>query len=118
MKFHVPKGLAVLVIIGLVLLAVAGAADSITTAMRDNYNLDCHVYGHSFQDRPDPVSNETTNETDDPPPTKQEREDCRSARLPITVVDAIKGAALGPGIAIVAISAVFMIAAAIAARRR
>ncbi len=117
MRFHVPKGLAILVIAGLVLLAVAGAADSIANAMRDNYNLDCDVYGHPFEPRPDPDSNET-DEPDTTPPTKEERKECRSARLPITVVDAIKGAALGPGIAIVAISAVFMIAAAIAARRR
>lgn len=117
MRFQVPKRVAYLVIVGLVLLAVAGAADSIGNAMRENYQLDCHGPKVRFPVDLEPGSNETDNDTYEPP-TPEEREECRAMRLPVTVMQAVTNAALAPGIAIVAISGVFLVAAAIAARQR
>lgn len=134
MNLPIPRRFAYLIVIGLVLLAVAGAGDALGNALRENYTAECDPWGRSFapelrdptpdQEQTPQDSNETEQETEQgneqepTPPTPQERQDCRDARLPLTIVDAITRAALGPGIAIVAISAVFLISAAIAARRR
>lgn len=117
MMFHIPKRVAYLVIVGLVLLAIAGAADSIGDAMRDNYHRECDPYGSDLRFHPEPDGNETDNETYEPP-TAEERAECREARMPVTVLKAVTNAALAPGIAIVAIAAAFIVAAAIAARHR
>jgi hypothetical protein len=115
MRFPVSKRVAYLVISGLVLLAIAGAADSIGSALRDNYHTECDPWGGPRA--PPPGANETREEPEFVPPTEAEREECRSMRAPVTLVDAITRATMAPGIAIVAISAVFLVAAAIAARR-
>lgn len=122
MRFHIPKRWAYMVIAGLALLAVAGAADSVESAMRDNYVADCDVYGDRFQLQPrapgeDPPDNET-DENEYTPPTPAEREQCREARLSVTVMSVITRATLGPGIAIIALTAVFLVSAAISAGRR
>ncbi len=121
MNFHVPKRWAYLMIVGLVLLAVAGASNSVENAMRDNYMADCGAFDARLHpDSPRPDANESDdNETDDyTPPTPAEREQCREARMPVTVLSVVNRATLGPGIAIIALTAVFLVAAAITGGRR
>lgn len=113
MRFDIPRHVALFTVLGLVLLAAAGAADAMADSLRQNYQNECGSFDLGF--RP----HEPGNETQEPEPlTPQERQECRDARLPVTVAEAVHRGALAPGIAIVAIAGVYLLGAAIAAIRR
>jgi len=94
MAFAVPGWWSKGVVAGLALLAVGGALLAVADGLRDTSRLaGCDPYGAG-----------TT-------------PDCRSDRLTVTVVDALGRGTLGPGIAMVVLAGVYLIAAGIQARR-
>jgi hypothetical protein len=113
MNFHVPRPVAILIVVGLVLLAASGVTSAVADALRQSYHADCDLF------RPMPIDREpNANDTEPKPLTPEERAECREERASVTLVDALHRAAVGPGIAIVAISGVYLLGAAIAALRR
>lgn len=97
--FEVPRWWWIGVTAGLVLVAVGGALGAVEDGMRENHSLDgCGGFG--------------------PPREGADEAQCREGRIRITVVDAVTRATLGPGIAVVVLAGVYLVATAVAGRRR
>ncbi len=94
------------VIAGIALLAVGGAMTAVHQGYQDVYWQDCQP---RFSHGP----NGTVEEIEGPRPA----EDCRTDRLRLTWLDASARATFGPGIAVLSLAGVYLIAAAIGLRR-
>lgn len=106
---EVPRRVWVGLAVGLGLLVVGGVLGAVQNGMQEFYHEDCARYGF---ERPLPP-----NGTAEPEPlTPAQREACEDDLERLTAVDALQRAALGPGIALVALSGVYLVALAIAGR--
>lgn len=106
---EVPRRVWVGLAVGLGLLVVGGVLGAVQNGLQELYYGDCSPYGFERPLAP--------NETAEPEPlTPEERAACKDDRTTLTVVDALQRALLGPGIALVALAGVYLVALAIAGR--
>lgn len=95
----VPRWWWIGVLVGLVLVATGAALGAVEQGMREEQALEgCGAFGGPAAEGVD-------------------EQECRGERVRITVVDAVTRATLGPGIAIVVLAGVYLLAAAITQRR-
>ena len=98
--FPVPRWWWIGVLVGLCFIAVGAALGAVEQGMRERQALDgCGAY------------------FGEPDTEDADSQACRDGRVRITVVDAVTRATLGPGIAVVVLGAVYLVATAIASRR-
>lgn len=106
---EVPRRVWVGLAVGLGLLVVGGVLGAVQNGMQEFYHEDCARYGFERPLQP--------NETAQPEPlTPAEKEACRDDLAVLTAVDALQRATLGPGIALVALAGVYLVAVAVAGR--
>ncbi len=95
------------VIVGVALLAVGGALSAVEEGLRDIHAGEC---GYPYYGPP-------SSENKTPSDRTQYDSGCRSDRLQITWIDAAGRATFGPGIAVVVLAGVYLVAVAIARRK-
>lgn len=108
---EVPRRVLQAFVAGLVLLGVAGAATAVHSNLQDLHWQDCIGL-----ERPKPAEprNDTRQEA---PLGPDERAQCRSEQRTLTALDALARATMGPGIAIVVLVGLYLLASAVHSRR-
>lgn len=106
----VPRRVWVGLAVGLGLLVVGGVLGAVQTGMQEFYFEDCAPYYDPNQ----PIDRNGTVERRELSP--EERDACEDDLDALIAVDAVQRATLGPGIALVALSGIYLVALAIAGR--
>ena len=106
---EVPRRVWVGLAVGLGLLVVGGVLGAVQNGMQEFYYEDCSRYGFERPLQP----NETVEPRDLSP---AEKDACEDDLDVLIAVDALQRGMLGPGIALVALSGVYLVALAVAGR--